>query len=124
MRLKLKKYAKAELRLMIGSKEFNEHTSGYLQFYCYNTEGVLEVPTFVSYLTYCDTNEMIVNGPILLDPSPSSSTITIQISSSDTEIIDDANVIESKTLVVSAGFDDNNQIVETFSFNVRNIEVM
>jgi hypothetical protein len=109
---------------MIGSKEFNEHSTGMVEFYCYNVAGVLAVPTFVSYLTYCDTNEMIVNGPSLLDPAPSSSTITIDISGSDTEIIDDNNVLETRTLVISAGFDDNYQVVEIFRFNVRNIEVM
>ena len=67
---------------------------------------------------------MILNGPLLLDPAPSSSTITINLSASDTEIIDDDNLLETRTLVVSAGFDDNYQIVETFEFNVRNIEVM
>lgn len=124
MGLKLKKFSKGELRYMIGSKEFNENTSGYVQFYCYNISEVLAVPTFVSYLTFCNTNEMVVNGPMLLDPAPSSSTITINISGSDTEIIDDNNVIESRTLVVSAGFEDGFQVVETFDFNVRNIEVM
>jgi hypothetical protein len=124
MSIKLKIFRKPELRLMIGSKEFNEHSTGIVEFYCYNIEGVLAVPTYVSYLTYCETNEMIINGPSLLDQAPSSSTITIDISGSDTEIIDDGNVIETRTLVVSAGFDDNYQAVETFRFNVRNIEVM
>lgn len=123
MSLQLKKFYKPELRLMIGSKEFNENTSGIVQFYCYDITGVLAIPDFVYYLTYCNTNEMVVNGPSLLDPAPSASTISITISGSDTEIIDDTNVLETRSLVVSAGFGDH-QVVETFEFNVRNVEVM